>query len=431
MANRRLPVISVFSGALGFDLGLEKAGFEIRVVVECDRFATETIRRNRPGIPIIAKKIECVTTQEILDAARLKSGEAFAVVGGPSCQPFSTAGQRGSIADPRGNMFQEFLRVVREAQPEFFLMENVKGVLSAAIQHRPLKERGPGHPPLQPDEELGSAFLHILEELKKTSYYTVFDVLNTANYGVPQIRERVIFVGSRAGRHVAMPEPTHVKEPVNGEAKWVNLRDGLKGIRDLRPIYTELSENKKKYLRLVPEGGNWRDLPPGIREEAMGGAYKSWGGRGGFFRRLSWTEPAPALTTRPTSKATLLCHPTKLRPLSIGEYGKLQQFPDEWEFAGGIPQQYLQIGNAVPLGLGEAIGKAVRQAKRNSKRRHLRGTVACANDDLLKRIINRPRTFLNPPRMRKVKDIDAGKEWLNGKRNRLNILDHVSRNCGE
>ncbi len=145
----RPTVISLFSGALGLDLGLEQAGFELRVAVECNRFAVDTIKVNRPQLPIVEKRIEETTTAEILEKANLRAGEATVVTAGPSCQAFSTAGRRGSIGDPRGRLFREFLRVVREARPRFFVMENVRGVLSAAIRHRPLNKRGPGFPRLR------------------------------------------------------------------------------------------------------------------------------------------------------------------------------------------------------------------------------------------------------------------------------------------
>src|SRR5690606_24684393 len=121
----------------------------------------------------IEKRIEEVPTKEILRKAGLKRGEATVVTGGPSCQSFSTAGNRGSVSDPRGGMFREFLRVVREARPRFFVMENVRGVLSAAVKHRPLNKRGPGFPPLSEEEELGSALKLILDELRSLGYYVV------------------------------------------------------------------------------------------------------------------------------------------------------------------------------------------------------------------------------------------------------------------
>jgi DNA (cytosine-5)-methyltransferase 1 len=431
MSSKNLPVISLFSGGLGLDLGLEQAGFQIRVAVECNKFAAETIRKNRPDIPVIERKLEKVTTREILQTAGLEPGEPVAVIGGPSCQTFSTAGQRGSISDPRGGMFKEFLRVVRETRSRFFVMENVHGVLSAAVKHRPLRKRGPGYSPLSPDEELGSAFKRILKELKETGYYVVFDLLNAADYGASQVRERVFFIGSRDREPVAMPRPTHAKVPTNGQAPWRTLRAGLKGLKDTKPVYEVFPPGKSRYLKHVPEGGNWRDLPKELQSKAMGGAYRSWGGRVGFFRRLAWDRPAPALTTRPVSKATMLCHPTKLRPLSVREYARLQQFPDTWKFAGGLPQKYKQIGNAVPVGLGKAIGESIRQAMRRRKKVARLGVIICANDDLLARLSKRPRTILNPPRMRKVQTQEALQKWLNGRgRYRVEILKYVAQNNG-
>jgi DNA (cytosine-5)-methyltransferase 1 len=412
MARRKLSIISLFSGALGLDLGLERAGFEIRVAVECNKYAAATIRHNRPDIPVIERRIESVTTQEILDAAGLDRGEPFIVTAGPSCQAFSTVGQRGSMGDPRGVMFREFLRVVRESEPEFFVMENVKGVLSAAIKHRPLGERGASYPPLSAEEELGSAFRLILTELQWTNYHVVFDVLNAADFAAAQLRERVLFIGSRDGRRVTMPSPTHERRPSNGQMKWVTLRDALRGLRDPNPAFVELAKSKKKYLKLIPQGGNWRDLPPKLQREAMGKAYDSWGGRIGFCRRLSWREPAPSLTTKPDGRATMLCHPTELRPLSVREYARLQQYPDEWEFCGGIPQQYRQMGNAVPLCIGEGVGRSIRKARRRKARQELLGTIVCDDEALLNRLANRPKTILNPIRMRAVKDAQASKEWL-------------------
>ncbi len=153
-----LPVISLFSGAMGLDLGLERAGFRIAVAVECNPFAIATIRANRPDLPLIDRPIEDVTTDEILEKAGLKPNQPVLVAGGPSCQVFSTAGARGSLGDPRGELFEHFVRVVRESQPRFFVMENVRGLLSAAARHRPLNKRGPGNPALAADEELGVSF---------------------------------------------------------------------------------------------------------------------------------------------------------------------------------------------------------------------------------------------------------------------------------
>ena len=398
--HKGFPVISLFSGAMGLDLGLEKAGFTISVAVECDKYALETIRYNRPDLPVISRRIEDVSTKEILDAAGLEPGDPVVVIGGPSCQTFSTAGQRASLDDPRGTMFEQFIRIVREVQARFFVMENVRGLLSAAVKHRPLCSRGVGFPPLLPEEELGSAFRIILKELRKLDYYVIFDLLNAADYGVPQRRERLIFIGSRNSEYICMPQPTHSKLGEDGLPHWRTLSEAISRLNEQDPEYYRFRPAQEKYLKLVPEGGNWRDLPADLQKEAIGSAYKSWGGRSGFLRRLSWDKPSPALTTRPDGKATTLCHPAQLRPLTVREYALIQQFPDDWELCGPVRKKYEQIGNAVPLGLGEAIGQSILKAMESDKKRARKGVVECWNIDLLTRLNQRPRTIVNPPRMR-------------------------------
>lgn len=425
MSSDKRRVISLFSGALGLDLGLEAAGFEIAVAVECNKFAVKTIKLNRPDITVIEKKLENVPTKSLLREAGLKPGEADVVAGGPSCQSFSTVGQRESVSDPRGKMFHGFLRVVRGVRPRFFVMENVRGVLSAAVCHRPLNRRGPGYPPLLRAEELGSAFVLVLKELKKTGYYVTFGLLNAADYGVPQRRERLVFIGSRDGEPVSMPPKTHVETPTDGQASWVSMKEALDRLEQPEPLCSELCRSKKSILRKVSAGGNWRDLTPHMQEKALGAAFKSWGGRVGFFRRLAWDRPTPALTTRPDSKATMLIHPDELRPLSVQEYARVQQFPGDWEFSGGVLQKYKQIGNAVPVGLGRAIGEAILAAMRR-KMRVRTGVIVCEDENLVQRLANRPRSILNPKRMRRVKGTEAAKRWMNARaNNRAAILDYV------
>lgn len=421
MAKKSKSIISLFSGALGLDLGLEKAGFNVAVAVEFNKYAAETIRNNRPEINLIEKDIREVRTSEILKLAGLKVGEPLIVSAGPSCQTFSTAGSRQSFTDPRGTLFHEFLRVVKETRPRFFVMENVRGMLSAAIKHRPLKERGHGYPALDPQEELGSAFAMILKELKATGYYVTFDLVNAADYGVPQSRERVIFIGSRDGEPVRIPARTHSQTGGNKIKKWTTLAKVIKGLSDKDAEYVQLPPKAKKYLRHVPAGGNWTDLPTSLQWRAMGNAYKSWGGRVGFFRRLSWDKPSPSLTTSPVSKATMLCHPTKLRPLTVKEYALIQQFPAKWKFSGGTSQKYRQIGNAVPVGLGAVIGASIVKTMKARSKSSKRGVV-CENSDFIEKLSARPRTMLNPARMRKIKDPVLTKKWVKKSGSRKHIF---------
>lgn len=363
--------ISLFAGAYGLDLGLEKAGFQTVSLVEIEPDATKTISINRPHLSSCAvpRDICQVNAQTLLQEAGkilglnrpLRSNEVDLVTGGPPCQPFSTAGKRGSVGDPRGSLFMEFIRIVDEIKPRFFIMENVKGLLSSPVRHRPHDQRGLGCPQLEPDEMSGAALQVILAEMKRIGYEVVYDLLNTADYGVPQCRERVIFIGYKSNDSVTFPLPTHSQKGTGKKPKWLTLREGLKDLVDPQPEFVPYSENRLKYLRLLTAGQNWRDLPSELKAAAMGGAYKSEGGKVGFYRRLAWEKPSPTVTTSPHQKATDMCHPDELRPLSVRECARIQTFPDDWVFYGSTASKYRQIGNAVPVLLGKAIGEYLYQ----------------------------------------------------------------------
>jgi DNA (cytosine-5)-methyltransferase 1 len=365
MINNQGISISLFTGAFGLDLGIEASGFNVVSVVEKDHDAAKTILLNRPDLKesAVPREIEKVSSQRLLEEGgrflkldrALQVGEVDLVTGGPPCQPFSTAGKRGSVTDPRGSLFMEFIRVVKEVQPRFFLMENVKGLLSAPIRHRPINERGKNHLPLADDEMPGSALRVVLSEMSQIGYKVAWNLLQAADYGVPQNRERVVFIGSRDGESITFPLPRHCQDGQH-LPKWRTLRDALTGLVDRESEFISYSENRLKYLRLLEAGQNWRHLPEELKKEAMGGAYDSGGGKVGFYRRLSWDKPSPTITTSPHQKATDMCHPVELRPLTVRESAKIQTFPDDWIFSGSISSKYRQIGNAVPILLAKEIG---------------------------------------------------------------------------
>ena len=306
-------------------------------------------------------------------------------------------------------------------------MENVRGLLSAAVKHRPLSERGPGFPALKPEEELGSAFRIVTSKLKELNYYVIFDVLNAADYGVPQRRQRLFIIGSLHGERIRMPTPSHNETSRFGNSVWRTLSHAIGDLVETEPEYHKYSPSKERFFKDVPEGGNWRDLPADVQKQALGTAYVSWGGRSGFFRRLAWEQPCLALTTQPDGKATSLCHPTELRPLTVREYARIQQFPDSWQFCGTVSKKYEQVGNAVPLGLGEAIGHEIRKAMESSKNLAKKGKVECWDIDLLVRLSRRPRTILNPPRMRNSANRKVTNDWFDDRpRLRDDVLDYVA-----
>lgn len=349
-------VISLFSGAMGLDIGLEQAGLSIVIGQDFDQSCVETMRTN--GHRVLGGDITNIQPQEILELTELHVGEPFMICGGPPCQPFSTAGKRLGINDPRGSLFMEFIRMIDFIRPRFFVMENVKGIMSAPLKHVPRANRTENDEN-DPEQKLGTVLDVILSEFNKLGYKTVYGILDSVNYGVPQFRERFVLIGSRDHEEIFLPVPTHFQMHQNPEYRWKTVGEVIRDLEDDTSECGKLTPERKKYLQMVPEGGNWRDLPKELIEAAMGGAYKSGGGKVGFYRRLSYSQPAPTITTSPAQKATMLCHPKKDRPLSVKEYARIQQFPENWIFVGTTAAKYKQIGNAVPVGLARAIGEAV------------------------------------------------------------------------
>jgi DNA (cytosine-5)-methyltransferase 1 len=179
-----------------------------------------------------------------------------------------------------------------------------------------------------------------------------FKVFRAQFLDVPQKRERLIIFGIRSNVDAQLFFPVE-------KDYTITMRAALKGV----PISSgqEYSDSKKKIMKLIPEGGYWRDLPEDLQKKYMGGSYHLGGGKTGMARRLSWSEPSLTLTCNPAQKQTERCHPKETRPLTVREYARIQTFPDEWDFAGSISAQYKQIGNAVPVNLGYHIGLAARR----------------------------------------------------------------------
>jgi DNA (cytosine-5)-methyltransferase 1 len=360
-------VISLFSGAMGLDLGLQDAGLHIAVSQDIDPWCVETMRRNTTH-QVIKGDIRKLMADDpschfLLNAAGLKRQDVFAIVGGPPCQAYSTAGKRLGQMDERGGLYEQFIHAVDKLRPRFFVMENVKGLVSV--------------PSILGEKTSDPLLSVILSLFKKIGYHTTYRVLDAVHYGVPQFRERLVIIGSRDNESVFMPAPTHFQIHQDHSMRWQTLQDCISEMEENPGPCASFTPKIEKYLRMVPEGGNWRSLPEGVVQEAMGGAYESGGGKVGFYRRLKYREPSPTLVTSPIQKATILCHPRKIRPLSVAEYMKIQQFPDWWKIQGKVVDCYRQIGNAVPLGLGRAIGSvllSVATGKAEIKVKRTRGT---------------------------------------------------------
>lgn len=351
--------LSFFTGAMGLDLGIEKAGFKTLLACEIDKSARKTIKTNRPDIALIGD-IRDYSPQEIMEHAGLKIGdEVDLIMGGPPCQAFSTAGKRMGLEDERGNVFLKYIETIFEIKPKYFIIENVRGLLSAPLQHRPHNQRGDDFPPLKSEEESGGVLSYIYRMIKASGYSCSFELYNAANFGVPQTRERVIMMCARSGKKIPYLEPTHSNDHCYGLPSWRTFRDAVNDLENYSHTHLEFPEKRKKYYKLLGPGEYWKNLPIELQKEALGNSFFSGGGKTGFLRRLAWDKPSPTLVTHPAMPATDLAHPEELRPLSIEEYKKIQQFPESWVIEGKLLDKYKQLGNAVPVGLGYAVGKHI------------------------------------------------------------------------
>ena len=243
-------------------------------------------------------------------------------------------------------------------------MEEVEGILSARLKHVPLIERD-DKKILSADEQHGSAFRMVMQMLTETGYKISYKLVNAADYGAPQVRRRLIFIGLRDGVP-ELPEPTHSYKPqlrIDGPsvAPWTTFWEATADLQGKEMDYSKFSEKISTYMKNIPPGGYWRQLPEDMVLEAMGGAHESKGGKMGYYRRLSWDCPSPTVVTTPSQKGTLLCHPEELRPITVEEYKRIQGFPDDWKIPGSTIIKYQSIGNAVPVYLSHAIASQVKK----------------------------------------------------------------------
>jgi DNA (cytosine-5)-methyltransferase 1 len=328
--DRDYSVLELFAGAGGLALGLEKAGLKCLALNEIDHWAAETLRINRPGWNVIEDDIRN------LDFSKYR-GRVDVVTGGFPCQAFSYAGKKLGLEDARGTLFYDFARTVDETRPLLCVGENVRGLLNHD----------------------GGRTIEGMKSILEGLGYRVLDpqILRAIFYRVPQKRERLLLVGVREDIGIRFDFPLPHKE-------IYNLKDALKA-GSLYPTDVPTSEGskypkrKKEILDRVPPGGYWRDLPLDLQKEYMQKSFYLGGGKTGMARRMSWDEPSLTLTCSPAQKQTERCHPDETRPFTVREYARIQTFPDEWKFAGSVSQQYKQIGNAVPVNLGEEIGYSI------------------------------------------------------------------------
>lgn len=235
--KKRNKIISLFSGAGGMDIGFEMSGFQTAVAVEYDKSCCETLNTNKPELPVIQGDISQITTEQILKIAKLKPTEAALIIGGPPCQSFSLAGKRMGMDDPRGMLVLQFIRVVRESLPVAFVMENVKGMVN-----------------WQGGKAIDAIMNEIAEPIiykgKEYNYKVTRSVLNAADYGVSQYRERVFIVGNRLDKNFRFPEPTHSKASNSSIDLFGNVKKGHRTVWDAIGTLPKADEPSETALRI-------------------------------------------------------------------------------------------------------------------------------------------------------------------------------------
>jgi DNA (cytosine-5)-methyltransferase 1 len=341
--------IDLFAGAGGMSLGARQSGVEIKLCVENDPHALATYSHNQKDARIFSDDIRKLSADDIL-SVRKHLNDELVVFGGPPCQGFSTSNQRTRSSDnPNNWLFQEFIRVVKISQPEWVVFENVKGIL----------------------ETEGGIFLeHTITSLQELGYTISHQVLNAAEYGVPQARSRLFVVGNLHGTSYQFPKPIKrkvtVAEAISDLPKLSNgaYIDWADYASEPNSAYARKMRNNRKTspnhlvtrnaahiierYKHIPQGGNWEHIP----KELMNNYADVSRCHTGIYRRLKADEPSVVIGN---FRKNMLIHPWEHRSLSVREAARLQSFPDWFEFKGSIGFQQQQVGNAVPPLLAKAV----------------------------------------------------------------------------
>lgn len=346
-----LKTISLYTGAGGLDLGLEAAGFDTTIAIEIDKWACETLKYNRPNWNPIQRSIHSVSSKEIKELGKFIHDEPALLIGGPPCQPFSKSaywsrGDTKRLDDPRADTLSAYLRVLRDLTPKAFLMENVFGITYKG------------------KDEAIDLLKNIIKKINQqtgTNYTFSLGIVNAADYGVPQIRERVFIIGSRNGKVFKFPFPTHsnpdivqtdlfVKEP------WLTAWDAIGDLNDLEHKDIPVTGKWAKLLPSIPEGKNYlHHTSRGDGVPLFGWRTRYWS----FLLKLAKDRPSWTIQAQPGS-AIGPFH-WKNRRLSTRELCRLQTFPDDYEIWGGRTEVQRQLGNAVPSLIGEILGREIRK----------------------------------------------------------------------
>lgn len=361
--SKRKTAIDLFCGAGGLSAGLEMAGFDVLAGNDLFDAAGRTFEATHPKAKFYGQPIEELDPKALLDETGLERGELTVLVGGPPCQAYSVYNHQRGMHDERSQLFRQYLRIVEGLYPEWIVMENVAGIFSIA----------------------GGEAVHAIEtELRALGYNVEYQIMRAEQFGVPQERRRVVFIGNRTGAPIRHPAPTHGP----GLKPLVTIEDAISDLpalengenpgpqnyakeptssyqRKLRGNATvatchaapRLGQVNIDRMAHIPAGGSWRDIPFDLLPAGMKRAKRSDHTK--RYGRMTWSGQACTILTKCDIHWGAYLHPEQDRAISVREAARLQSFPDSFEFAGSKTEQYVQVGNAVPPLLGKAIGETL------------------------------------------------------------------------
>jgi len=337
------------------DVGVEAAGFQVCVATDSESTCAETYKQNFSGVPFLTERIGSLSTKEILSAAGLKAGQVDLLVGGPPCPAFSKSRfyrteKPRALEDPiAAETVGGYLRVLEEARPRSFLLENVKGLAYGV--HR-------------------EALEHILASARQLGYDASWHIINAADYGVPQIRERCFVMGSLTGT-ITAPAPSHAKNPEKCQtilSPWVAAGDVLADLDTDANADDEghfAGGQHHELLRGIPPGENYLHY---TAERGHPDPLFKWRSRYWSFL-LKLSPQLPSWTIQARRSNNMGPFHWRNRILRISEIKRLQTFSDEFQLHGSIERQWRQVGNAVPPLLAQRFAEAIYTHLMPSKRR--------------------------------------------------------------
>ncbi|MEQ8735017.1 MAG: DNA cytosine methyltransferase [Rhodospirillaceae bacterium] len=369
--DKRPTAIDLFCGAGGLSEGFRQAGFQVLAGNDIDEAASRTFSATHPEAILLPGSVAKISGTDFLKSAGLKKGELSCLIGGPPCQAFSVYNHQRGIHDERSQLFHEYLRIVDQIRPEWIVMENVTGITSISS---------------------GAVVSSIMEGFKKRGYNIENNVLRAEEYGIPQERRRVVFIGNRLGKPIIWPVKTHGK----GLLPFVTIHDALSDLpqlkngedkgdlpystgpfssyqRELRGSATRVLNHAApklgavniERLKHIPAGGSWRDIPVDLLPEGMKRAKRSDHTK--RYGRMRWDGLSSTILTKCDLHWGAFIHPEQERTISVREAARIQSFPDSFQFFGSKTEQYVQVGNAVPPILGRSIARAVIEASMSAK----------------------------------------------------------------